>query len=71
MRRHDTDLTALVAGLTFCGIAVAYLLGEAVGRSLDLRWVVPILLIGLGVAGLSGTVLASRRDRLHRRGPWE
>lgn len=63
MKRHETDLTSLVAGLTFCGIAIAYLLGELVGRGLDLRWVVPILLIGLGVAGLTGTLLGSHRRR--------
>ena len=55
MKRHDTDWTSLIAGLTFCVIAVAYLGGEITGRSLELRWVVPLLLIGLGAAGVAGT----------------
>ena len=29
MRRHELDLTSLVAGLVFVAIAVAYLVGEA------------------------------------------
>lgn len=62
MKRHETDWTSLIAGLTFCGIAVAYLGGEITGRSLELRWVVPLLLIGLGVAGLAGTVVRALRQ---------
>jgi hypothetical protein len=61
MKRHDTDWTSLIAGLTFCVIAVAYLGGEITGRSLELRWVVPALLIGLGAAGVAGTLVRARR----------
>jgi hypothetical protein len=61
MRRHETDWTSLIAGVTFCAIALAYLGGEVTHRSLELRWVLPILLIGLGIAGLAGTLVRARR----------
>jgi multisubunit Na+/H+ antiporter MnhE subunit len=61
MRRHDPDWTSFIAGLTFCVIALAYIGGEVTNRSLQLRWVAPILLIGLGLAGLAGTVVRVRR----------
>jgi hypothetical protein len=62
MKRHDTDWTSLIAGLTFAVIAVAYLGGEITGRSLELRWVAPLLLIGLGAAGVAGTLVRARRQ---------
>jgi hypothetical protein len=61
MKRHETDWTSLIAGVTFCAIALAYLGGEVTHRSLELRWVLPMLLIGLGVAGLAGTLVRARR----------
>jgi hypothetical protein len=61
MKRHEPDWTSLIAGVTFCVIALAYLGGEVTHRSLELRWVVPMLLIGLGVAGLAGTLVRARR----------
>ena len=61
MKRHEPDWTSLIAGVTFCAIALAYLGGEVTHRSLELRWVVPMLLIGLGIAGLAGTLVRARR----------
>jgi hypothetical protein len=61
MKRHEPDWTSLIAGLTFCVIALAYLGGEVTNRNLELRWVVPMLLIGLGFAGLAGTLVRARR----------
>ena len=61
MKRHEPDWTSLIAGVTFCAIAVAYLGGEITHRSLELRWVIPMLLIGLGIAGLAGTLVRARR----------
>ena len=61
MKRHEPDWTSLIAGVTFCAIAVAYLAGEVTHRSLELRWVVPMLLIGLGIAGLAGTLVRAHR----------
>ena len=61
MKRHEPDWTSLIAGVTFCAIALAYLGGEVTHRNLEVRWVVPMLLIGLGVAGLAGTLVRARR----------
>ena len=61
MKRHEPDWTSLIAGVTFCAIALAYLGGEVTHRSLELRWVLPMLLIGLGLAGLAGTLVRARR----------
>lgn len=61
MKRHEPDWTSLIAGITFCAIALAYLVGDVTHRSLELRWVVPMMLIGLGLAGLAGTLVRARR----------
>jgi hypothetical protein len=63
VKRHDLDWTSLIAGVTFCVIALAYLGGQLSHRSLELRWVLPIALIGLGAAGVAGTILRGRRVR--------
>lgn len=68
MKRHAPDWTSLVAGLTFCGIALAYLGAELAGRSLELRWVAPTLLIGLGIAGLVGTIARARTPHTRTEG---
>lgn len=61
MKRHSPDWTSLVAGVTFCAIALAYLGGVATHRVLELRWIAPILLIGLGLAGLAGSLVRAHR----------
>lgn len=53
MPKHDLDPIALVAGVVSTGIALVALIGRATGVSA--RWVVPVLLIALGVAGLVAT----------------
>ena len=61
MRRHELDIASLVGGLVFAGIAVAYLIGAATSVRIDAGWVLPIGLVGLGVAGLGGTLRAGLR----------
>ena len=61
MRRHELDLASLLAGLVFVGIAVAYLVGAVTSVRIDAGWVLPVGLIGLGVAGLGGTLRAGLR----------
>ncbi len=53
MPRHDLDVISLVAGVAFGGAALVYLVDQSTG--LSGRWVWPILLIVLGVAGLLAT----------------
>ena len=43
---------ALVAGGLFVVVGVLFLVDHASGLNLNVRWVWPVLLIGLGVAGL-------------------
>ena len=60
MRRHSANLTGLLSGLLFVGVG-AYALMVGPDRLADaLRWVWPIMLLGLGVALLAGS---SRQDR--------
>jgi hypothetical protein len=50
MRRHEANWTALVAGLLFLGIGVYGIAVTPSHLADSLRWLWPILLIGLGVA---------------------
>lgn len=59
MRRHEFDLTSLVAGLVFVGIATAYLIGAYTSVRIDAGWVLPLGLVGLGLAGLAGSLRAA------------
>ena len=64
MKRHQTDFVSLVAGVLFLGVAVTYLVAAGADYDVDLRWFGPALLIGLGLAGLAGSIRfgASNRD---------
>lgn len=53
MQPHELDLTSLVAGVLFSGLALSFLADVADLWNLRLEWVWPILLIGLGVALLA------------------
>ena len=61
MRRHDLDWVSLVGGLVFLAIALAYLLQVSVGVSIAVGWVLPIALIGLGIAGLAVSLTRTSR----------
>ena len=55
MRRHDANFTGLLSGLLFIGLG-AYALAAGPDRLADaLRWVWPVMLLGLGVALLVGS----------------
>lgn len=53
MWRHELDLTSLVAGVVFVALGLAFLLDVLDTIDLAARWVPPVLLIGLGIAGLA------------------
>jgi hypothetical protein len=53
--RREPNPGALVAGALFVVLGVLFLLDRENSINLDVRWVWPILLIGLGVAGLVRT----------------
>jgi hypothetical protein len=63
VRRHDLDLFSLVAGLAFVLVAGVHLLNVAADLQLDGHWVVPVILVLIGVAGLAG-VLRGRPDEV-------
>ena len=52
MHRRELNPASIVAGLVFVGIGTAYLVARAGGVDIDAQWVWPVLLIGLGIAGL-------------------
>jgi hypothetical protein len=56
VRKHDLDLTSLIAGIVFVVIAAAYLVGVYTDVHIGAGWVLPVALIGLGAAGLAGSV---------------
>lgn len=62
MRRHPFDLLSFTAGILFTGFALAYIVGAYADVRLDPRYVLPLVLVGLGLAGLAGSVVAQRRS---------
>jgi cytochrome c oxidase subunit IV len=61
MRRHRLDLFSLLAGLIFLLVAGAYLADAAGVLTVRARYLVPLVLIALGSAGLIGAVHGRRR----------
>jgi hypothetical protein len=64
VRRHETDVTSLVFGLIFLGLAVLWPLvhNDVIGLP-ALGVFAPILLIGAGITGLVASIRSSRRRR--------
>ena len=60
MRRHEIDVVSLAAGLLFLGVAGVHLVAGATDTDLNLRWMVPLLLVLLGVVGMLGAVRGRR-----------
>ena len=53
MPRHDLDAVSLVAGVAFAGVALVSLLDQ--WTVLSARWLIPLLLIAVGIAGLGAS----------------
>ena len=62
MKRHDLDWVSLIAGTVFLLVAATHLVGAATDNRPDLRWLVPAMLVGIGVAGIAGAVRGVRRS---------
>jgi len=58
---HELDLTSLIAGFLFTGLAASFLADGLDWWNLRLEWVWPILLVGLGLALLAPS--RSSRER--------
>ena len=63
MRRHEIDWVSLIAGGVFLLVAATHLVGAAAGDDPDLRWLLPAMLVGLGIAGVTGAVRGVRGPR--------
>ena len=59
MNRHPVDLLSLIAGLAFVLFATASLVRAATGEFIDLGLMVPMALVGVGIAGLAGALRGS------------
>lgn len=62
MRKHSIDLVSCIAGLLFVGLSIAYVVGAYTDIRIDPRLVFPLVLVGLGVAGLAASLLAQHRS---------
>lgn len=60
MRRHALDVVSLVAGLVFLAVAIVGLSDWSWTVSLDARWILPVVLIGVGLIGLSAVLSRGR-----------
>ena len=61
MRRHEADPVSLVAGLLFLVVSVVHIAARASDTDLNLRWMVPAVLVLLGVLGLLGAIRSNPR----------
>ena len=69
MRRHETDAVSLVAGLLFLAVAVVHIAARSTNTELSLRWMVPAVLVLLGVVGLLGALRGPRRTAAEAAAP--
>lgn len=60
MRRHETDAVSLVAGLLFLVVAAVHITAQSTDTELNLRWMVPAVLVLLGLLGLFGALRGPR-----------
>jgi len=58
MTKHPIDILSLGSGVRFALFALGYLIVPA---SMSLAVVVPLMLVGLGVFGIAGLLVAQRR----------
>ena len=61
MKRHPLDLLSLLLGVVFLIVALAYVAGDLTDAIPSLQIAMPLMLVGLGVAGVVGAVTAQPR----------
>ncbi|MFC4563088.1 hypothetical protein ACFO4E_14580 [Nocardiopsis mangrovi] len=60
MSRHETDWGSLIAGLLFIVLGAAFVISGTTDWGFDAVWIVPVLAIGLGIAGVARALAGSR-----------
>jgi hypothetical protein len=60
VRRHELDLTSLVTGVVFVAVGAVFLTDLVVDIALDPRWLAPLVLIAVGLAGLLSSMPVRR-----------
>jgi hypothetical protein len=61
-KRHSRDAVSLVMGLLLMAVAGLFLAGDAGGVDVNLHWMAPVTLIGIGLVGLLASARPKRRD---------
>jgi len=61
--RHERDAVSLMGGLLLVLVAGVFLLGDLTSVDVDGRWVVPLVLLAVGAAGLASTLRPRDHDR--------
>ena len=56
MKPHSFDMTSFLFAVIFGGAAAVYLLADQLSWDVDGRWVLPVALIALGIAGIAGAL---------------
>ncbi len=62
MKRHPLDILSLLLGIVFLLVALVYLVGDVIGSIPGMQITMPLLLAGLGVAGVAGAIAAQQRS---------
>lgn len=60
--RHTLDLFSLLAGILFVGLGFLFVADESSGLDVQPRWILASLLVGLGLAGIAGSLARTRSD---------
>jgi hypothetical protein len=59
--RHELNPFALFFGAIFCGLGVAFVVGEWTWVDVSGGWIAALLLIGLGAAGIASAMARARQ----------
>ena len=63
MKRHAFDFTSFIFGVVLATAAAGFLVADQLSWDIDGRWVLPVALILLGVAGVAGALSGLRSAR--------
>ena len=61
MRRHELDLVVLVVGVVFLAVGLTYAAASLTDEQVRANVVVPAVVVGLGIAGMTAAIRAAVR----------